>query len=361
MRRILKWGILILVVLMATLLYALPLPLPTLEDTCVVDNPTQAPKDFMWGVVAYHVPLPGYDLHPEDFRKMADNGVTWISVDFAWKRIEPSRDAQYDFRYFDMLTREAARNHIQIIGRLANGYNTPARAVSPEWTAALSPNDYLASMDRYARAVVQRYGQTVKYWAMENELNIDYLHVWLGWRAHAWNPEVKDRIVEVLNRAIHESAPDTHSILTISTFPPYESYLKHITARVNYDIMGLYSYPANFLPISRGFENSTCHSATVARQNNGNRPVIWIETGYQTTGSIRTPQQQAQYVSSVARAALRSGMRGVFIYEYLDNPQEKLTREQHFGLLQADRTPKPAWTTYGKLIAQYRQSSPPGP
>ncbi len=341
---LMSWGLLMTAQAMA---------LPTLADTCTVAEPTQAPGDFMWGLVAYHVPLPGYELYPEDFQKMAANGIKWISVDFTWKRIEPTQGAQYDFSYFDMLTQEAAKNGIQIIGKLANGYNTQNRAVSPEWTASLSADDFIGVMDKYARAVVQRYGQTVKYWAMENELNLDVVHVALGWRAHPWTPAVKDRIIATLNQAIHESAPGTRSILTVSTIPTYQIFLKHMSSIVNYDMVGLFSYPANFLPITQGFDNTICQTALTSRQNSGNKPVIWLETGFQTEGPGRTPQAQAQYVSSAARAALRAGLNGMFIYQYLDNPDEQLPRERSFGLFEADRTAKPAWAAYGAAISKY--------
>jgi hypothetical protein len=107
------------------------------------------------------------------------------------------------------------------------------------------------------------------------------------------------------------------------------------------------------VPLSSGFDNIICQSVASARELSGNKPVIWLETGYQTIGKVRTPQQQAQYVVSASRAALRSGMEGLFIYQYLDNPDEKVARERHFGLLNEDRVAKPAWGTYGATIKSY--------
>jgi len=326
-------------------------------STCPNPPPLKAPPNFMWGLTAYHVPLPGYELYPEDLQKMAANGIKWISVDFAWKRIEPVRGAQYDFSYFDMLTQEAAKNGIQIVGKLANGYNTPMRAVSPEWTAFLSADDYLAEMDKYARAVVSRYGNTVHYWALENELNIDFFHVMLGWRAHTWSPQVKDKIVWTLNQAVHDSAPDAKTILTVSTtlLPTFGNYIQRVSQQVNYDMVGMFDYPIYELNTNQdSLDNGLCGRVATVEQTSGGKPALIMESGYQTSNSRRTPQAQAGYVTAVTKSALHAGVGGVFFYEYLDNPQEFLPREQHFGLLQADRTPKPAWTDYGNLIKAYQ-------
>jgi len=76
-------------------LLSLTLTQPVLAaSTCPNPMPIKAPADFMWGLVAYHVPLSGYELNPADFQKMAANGIKWISVDFAWKRIEPTQGAR---------------------------------------------------------------------------------------------------------------------------------------------------------------------------------------------------------------------------------------------------------------------------
>lgn len=40
------------------------------------------PADFQWGLVAYHVNLPGYDLHADDLERIAKNGIRWIRIDF---------------------------------------------------------------------------------------------------------------------------------------------------------------------------------------------------------------------------------------------------------------------------------------
>jgi hypothetical protein len=38
-------------------------------------------------------PLESYKLNAEDFGLIAESGIGWISVDFAWRDIEQERDA----------------------------------------------------------------------------------------------------------------------------------------------------------------------------------------------------------------------------------------------------------------------------
>jgi hypothetical protein len=126
---------------------------------------------------------------------------------------------------------------------------------------------------------------------------------------------------------------------------------------VNYDIVGLYQYPALTVPVPVGFENQFCQSASNSRKASQNKPIMMLETGFQTSGVGRTAKAQAAYMATAARAALSAGMTGLFIYEYLDNPEESVKREQNFGLLKPDRSPKPAWTAYGEAIKKYSDSN----
>jgi hypothetical protein len=120
-------------------------------------------------------------------------------------------------------------------------------------------------------------------------------------------------------------------------------------------MVGLFSYPANFLPITSNFDGRTgfCGQANSAREASGGKPVIMLETGFQTAGLTRTQQGQADYVQAAVYATLRAGMQGLFLYQYLDNPEEAVRRERTFGLVNNDRQPKRAWGAYGEIIKTY--------
>jgi hypothetical protein len=341
-------------------LLGLTLAMPA-QATAVCPATQSVPADFQWGLVAYHVNFPGYELQADDLARMAQNGIRWIRIDFAWGRIEPEQDAEFDFSYFDTLVKAAQENGIRIAGTLGTGYNTKARPVAPLWTQKLNGPQYIAALSRYANLVTTRYADAVEVWGLENELHIAALHVLLGWRSDVYPPPINHEILRTLSQAVDLHDPDAQIVLTLSPgFPGWQKFIRESTQRFRFDAVGLYSYPsfnAGAPPV--GFESSIATQITQAREASGGKEVLIFETGYQTPADQpSTPedegallkQNQATYIETMVRAAADGGATGVYFYQYLDNPEEKIPRERVFGLMEPDRTPKPAWTRYGEII-----------
>jgi len=328
-----------------------------------------APADFQWGLVAYHVNFPGYELQADDLARMAQNGIQWIRVDFAWGRIEPEQGGDFDFSYFDALVAAAKENGIRIAGTLGNGYNTRVRPVAPLWTHRLNGPQYVAALGRYADAVVARYAEDVDTWGLENELHIATLHVLLQWRHRPYPPQINQEILRTLSQAVELHDPNAQIVLTLTpSFPGWQRFLSQSTQGFRFDAVGLYTYPsfnAGAPPV--GFESQIARQIAEAREVSGDKDVLIFETGYQTPpDKPRTPEDegsllrdhQATYIETMARSAIDGGATGVYFYQYLDNPDELLPREEVFGLVEADRTPKPAWTRYGEIIGACSAQTP---
>ncbi|MGB5234326.1 MAG: family 1 glycosylhydrolase [Candidatus Macondimonas sp.] len=326
------------------------------------------PADFQWGLVAYHVNFPGYELRADDLALMARNGIQWIRVDFAWGRIEPEQGGDFDFSYFDALVAAAKANGIRIAGTLGNGYNTRVRPVAPLWTQRLNGPQYVAALGRYADAVVARYADDVDIWGLENELHIAALHVLLGWRSHVYPLQVNHEILRTLSQAVDLHDPNAQIVLTLSPAPGWQRFVRQSTQRFRFDAVGLYSYPsfnAGAAPV--GFEKEIAGQIADAQKASNGKDVLIFETGYQTPpDKPRTPEDegsllreyQATYIETMVRSAVDGGAAGVYFYQYLDNPDELLPREEVFGLVEADRTPKPAWTRYGEIIGACSAQTP---
>lgn len=328
--------------------------------SCPAQEPV--PKDFQWGLVAYHVNLPGYELASQDVTRMAQNGIRWIRIDFAWGRIEPEEGGAFDFSYFDMLV-VAARSHgIHIAGTLGNGYNTKARPVAPLWTQNLNGPQYVAALNRYANAVTERYANDVDAWGLENELNIAALHKLLGWRSHVYPLQINHEILRTLSQAVVLHDPSADIVLTLSPAPGWQRFVSQSSQRIRFDTVGLYTYPsfqAGAKPV--GFEGEVAKQISDAKKASDGKHVLIFETGYQTPpDKALTPkknegellrQNQATYIETMVRAASDGGADGVYFYQYLDNPDELIPRERVFGLVESDRTPKPAWIRYGEVIS----------
>jgi hypothetical protein len=90
------------------------------------------------------------------------------------------------------------------------------------------------------------------------------------------------------------------------------------------------------------------------------------ETGYDTAIHVTSGQPavseaaEAKYLPRLLLEAFGRGVRRSFIYEFADEHPEPAMHdaEQHFGLIRADGTPKPAFTAVSNMI---RLLQDPGP
>ena len=309
------------------------------------------------GVVGFHVPLPGYELHAGDFQLIAANGLGWVEMDYAWRLIEP-QPGILDFAYYDELTQAARACGLHILAKLGNGYNG-SRATVPDWTVGLAPGDYLQALEGYGRAVVSRYAGSIAAWALENEANVAAMHTQLGWRVGAWPQDRVLAIWNTLGHLVRQLAPGAPILLSLADLGPMastmglpgiETWLAAVAdSDLPYDQVGLQTYLCRFS------KEQDCYQATTNQIRRladlSGKPVTILETGLSTTDPHHDEQTQAAFMQRIVPAARKGGAWGLFIYEYLDNPLEPDHPERGFGLVRPDRTPKPAWQAYAEAIA----------
>lgn len=101
-----------------------------------------------------------------------------------------------------------------------------------------------------------------------------------------------------------------------------------------------------------------------ARNISGNRPQLATESGYHTaiqwTGAHPPVSEEAmgRYIPRLYLDYFNAGFAKSYIYELIDEGTSMSHREEAFGLLRVDGTPKPAFTSLKNLIAVL---SDPGP
>jgi hypothetical protein len=161
-----------------------------------------------------------------------------------------------------------------------------------------------------------------------------------------------DRVMLVLSGAVHREAPDAEIMISITPLAAYESGIARMNRLIDYDSIGVHTYPVGFIPDLSLTDNIKDQIARAHRAGAG-RPVVILETGMHTEAPPWTERLQADYLEAVSKASREAGAEGIFFYQYLDNPEEA-GREAHFGLLRADRSPKEAWTRYQSIIQQDR-------
>jgi hypothetical protein len=117
------------------------------------------------------------------------------------------------------------------------------------------------------------------------------------------------------------------------------------------DYGNIHSYPNGYTAES----NLTTHLSHEALVS-GSKPIMATETGYHTalgwTGGHYPVSEQAMavYVPRLFLEYYRRGVVKTFSYELLDEAAGSTDREDNFGLLHNDLTPKPAFTALGNMI-----------
>ncbi|HBG50918.1 MAG TPA: hypothetical protein DDW89_03795 [Gammaproteobacteria bacterium] len=308
-----------------------------------------AEPPFRWGLVAYHVDLPGYELTLSDIDRMADAGIRWLSIDLAWSRIQPDPQSPFDFAFFDLLVDAARQRGLAVVGKIGAGYNGN-RPIAPAWTRNLDEADYLAALEDYAEATTRHFADRIHSFAVENEFNIPNVHSLIGWRVGVWTPDFMNRVMQTLAHAVHTQAPGAELIISVTPLAFFESGIERMNRLIDYDVVGIHTYPAGFVP-DLALVDSIKGQIARARQASGGRPILILETGMHTEKPPWTETLQADYLEAVSQASRQAGAIGIFFYQYLDNRNEA-GRERYFGLVTSDRTPKAAWQRYRSLIAR---------
>jgi len=319
-------------------------------------------EEFQWGIEAGH--LPNRVLTSEDLSFIKSNGINWIGVDFIWKKIEP-RPGEFDFAYYDWVLDEANRAGLEVLGRLGNGYNGigKERDLVPDWID-IEDESYPEELSKYVYATVSRYKGKIGFWVVENEANNVKAHKIVGWRQGDWSEEKVRRILEKGCRAIRRADPDAKLIVSVcSTIPGWVEYLDKVTNKwkVDYDVVGLQDYPFGIwefgrlasltkqIPLSKWKDQAISnmkYECEVAR--NFKPEVIFTELGFHS--SYDQEERQVEALRYEIKGAIEGKAKGIFWFAYKDDPTDFPEQEKHFGLVEADGTPKPGWGEYGKII-----------
>lgn len=168
--------------------------------------------------------------------------------------------------------------------------------------------------------------------------------------------------VEWFQRALYAKVKSDPRTAAMPVFGPTFAHPKNASQvgdlSASLDVGAIHPYPGGLEPL-----------ATVATHRNAVRPVVgahpWVasETGYHTTrgwtGSHPAVSERAMavYVMRTPFEYLRAGLRRVYFYELIDQGTAP-DREDHFGLLRADGSPKPAYTALRRIITLLKDPGP---
>lgn len=316
-------------------------------ESDVRDFETGSPSITQWGIC----------FHPEagwfgyDFEQIATNNITWVRMDFSWTRIEPQQ-GNYEFDFYEDVVGEAQSNGIEILGIVGNGFV----GEQPEWVkdaGGIENPNYPDWVGNLTFQVISRFGDRVKYWQIENELNHWELHKLAGWREGEWTD---DRIRSVLIRATEAAKrgdPDCIRLINVECDNlNWEEFLTKVRDwGISYEGVGLDFYP-NYLDRTGDPEKADWIEDRILAAKEFKSLVIVTETGYSTYDAVHNEEKQVAFIKRVIEGSQNGGVQGLFVYSYVDRAIST-DIEDNFGLKRNDRTSKPAWYEYGNLIAYW--------
>ena len=289
-------------------------------------------------------------------RLMAESGVGIVRMDFLWDDIEPAPD-RWDFAKYDHIVELLSKNNIKILGLLS--YN--AVWAAEYWNSA--PNNFLFT--KYARAVVDRYKDRVKYWEIWNEPDdATYWREQDGMKAYT-------KLLTSVYPAIKEADPTAVVLMggvSKSIAPSLRSIYRY-GGKDSFDAVNFHPFVNPKLPDAqnnfRGIHTGVLK--TMEEFGDSKKPIWITEVGCPGLkqgegqgwwmGKAPTEEEQAVWVKKVYNEALRlPNVEKVFWAFFQDTPNYFKNAVDYFGLIRVDFTKKPAFEIYRRMIQSARQS-----
>lgn len=263
-------------------------------------------------------------------------GIKWERAEFKPSQANPAR-GRYDFTYYDRLFEIADRHGISCLALWSHYFPSYDRHYTQQCY-----DDYIETL----RVAAERYRGRFGGWEIWNEPNISF---WTG---------PKDDYVKLANMAydVLKAADPSNRVVTCSTAGVPLDYIDHsISIGMKFDDLSIHPYRAN--PAERRF---LADLAAVTNRSRGTGS--WLsEMGWPTgcDQSTYTEIQQAAYYARAYMTAAGSGaVHSIYGYNFVDDGFNVLERENNFGILRRDLTPKPAYRAVAKVCRTFMKGRP---
>ena len=232
-----------------------------------------------------HVGTADFNERAIAFARMREAGLRCVRFDLGWRLCQPTPDAPLDFSRYDRVFESAEAEGIEPL---------PILNWAPRW--AVPVTEHIEEWRAYVRAAAERYRGRVAAWEVWNEPN----H-----RAHYPHGDAK-AYLEMLRAAREEiKAADPEAIVCCG---------------------GLAGADACVLKFGSDYRGAVILSGNMA-----------VETGGVSE------RQQADYILRALPVAAKHNVGRFLIYALRNSEKNPHDREDHFGIVHADFSPKPAF------------------
>jgi hypothetical protein len=295
--------------------------------------------------------------HESDLDAIAAAGFRFVRMDFFWETIETKRGeyiwsayeellANLDNRglrallildYSNPLYEEAIVSAHPITGQPVKGLASPRQPAS------------IAAFARWAAAAVRHFRGRRVIWEIWNEPNANF------WRP---KPDVEKYTALALatGKAIREADPEATIVGPATSgfdMPFMEPFLK--SGVLEYlDAVSVHPYrlnpPETAAAEYRQLRDLIDRCAPPARKNKIS--ILSGEWGYSSDGKDVSPERQAAYLVRQQLINLLGGVPLSIWYDWKNDGPDPKEREQNFGTVLPDLTPKPAYAAVRTLTSE---------
>jgi hypothetical protein len=289
---------------------------------------------------------------------MKEAGVGFVRMDFLWEDIEPER-GKFQFDKYDYIVDLLYKNNIGILGLL--NYSTDWASPTGKWNNPATDNQLFIE---YARRVISRYKDRVKYWEVWNEP--DSAIYWVqqdGLQSYC-------RLLKEVYLLAKTEDPDckilnggfASGILSVNRL--YDNGAKDY-----FDILNIHIFESPLNPQAIKVAKAYVRLAyKVMKKNGDSDKKIWVteigspgvKSGLKVKncwmGRNPNERQQKDWVKQVFTQLIKSeAVEKVFWAFFRDCNEHWKNGIDYFGLLRWDYSKKPAFFAYQKCVNNWKQ------
>lgn len=291
-------------------------------------------------------------------RLMQEAGIGFIRMDFLWDDIEPEK-GRFVFDKYDRIVDIFSRHQIKILAML--DYNTSWGG--DNWNSA--PDAELFA--NYARRVVDRYKDRIKYWEIWNEPD----------QAIYWVPQDDLKAYTELLKKIYPiiKSEDPTAVVVLGGLSggcvlPLKRIYKN-GGGPYFDVVNIHPFanpikPTGFTEFRGAYRGSL---KVMQAYGDGDKPIWFTEIGSPGMDApLKAPNwwlgenpdeiQQAAWVEKIYTEALKwKGVKKIFWAFFRDTPDHFLSGTDFFGLVREDFSLKPSYKAYQKISGALRPAA----
>lgn len=295
-----------------------------------------------------------------ELANMYSIGLRWVRIDASWATIQRAGSSSFDWSTLDQAVRSivAAGMKVDLIIDYAPAWARAPGATGHQFGEPASASAFAT----FAGEVAARYGPMgVSAYEIWNEPNTQAF--WYP----APDPSLYTTMLRDSYAAIKAVEPNA-TVISGGLAPAYNdginiapvTFLQDIYAdgaQGSFDAVGFHGYCYPALPDDyeswsgwSQMDQTSLSIRSVMAANGDSAMKVWVtEVGAPSAGphGVGTRVQAEEVTQAVQNALSTSWIGQLFIYNY----QDSATNPDSFGLLNADGTPKPAWTALAAALS----------